>query len=50
MPTITFPSPKLNKKKQRKLRWAVQTGEYFSISLFTHKTHPQVSSNVSGKT
>ncbi len=50
MPTITFPSPKLNERKQRKLGRAVQTREYFPISLFTHKTHPQVSSNVSGET
>jgi hypothetical protein len=49
MPTITFLSPKLNKRKQRRLKQAVRMKEYFSISLSTHRTHPQVLFNVSGK-
>jgi hypothetical protein len=29
MPTTAFLSPKLNERKQRRLRWVVQTSEYF---------------------
>jgi hypothetical protein len=33
MPITTFLSPKPNERKQRRLRWAVQMREYFSISF-----------------
>jgi hypothetical protein len=50
MPTITFLSPKLDKRKQRRLERAMRMKEYFSISLSTRRTHPQVLFNISGET
>ena len=50
MPTTNFLSSKPNERKQRRLGWVMQMRKYSSISLFTHRTHPQVLSSVFGDT